>query len=54
MKFAASLIAYKFKEYTSVNIIGFNAPEWAITFYGTLFARAIATGIYTTNSPQVC
>ncbi len=54
MKFAASMIAYQFPQFTSVNIIGFNSPEWAIAFYGSLFARSIATGIYTTNSQQVC
>lgn len=50
MKFAASLIAYRFGQHTSVNIIGFNAPEWAIAFYGSLFAKCLPTGIYTTNS----
>lgn len=54
VRFAASLIAYKFPQYTSINIIGFNAPEWAIAFFGSLFCRSIATGIYTTNSQQVC
>lgn len=54
VRFAASLIAYKFPQYTSINIIGFNAPEWAIAFFGSLFSRSIATGIYTTNSQQVC
>lgn len=52
--FAASLIAYRFPEHTSINIIGFNSPEWAITFYGSLFARSLPTGVYTTNSLPVC
>lgn len=34
----------------SVNIIGFNAPHWNIAFYGSMFARCIPVGIYTTNS----
>ena len=50
VKFAASMIAYKFPQYTSINIIGFNSPEWAIAFFGGLFSRSISTGIYTTNS----
>ncbi len=54
VQFAASMIAYQFPEYSSINIIGFNAPEWAIAFLGGLFARSISTGIYTTNSQQVC
>lgn len=54
MNFAASLIAHRFPEHTSINIIGFNSPEWAITFYGSLFGRCLPTGIYTTNSDEVC
>jgi long-subunit acyl-CoA synthetase (AMP-forming) len=34
--------------------MGFNSPEWAYAFYGTLFAKSIATGIYTTNHKDVC
>lgn len=48
------MIAYQFNEFTSMNIIGFNSPEWAIAFFGGLFSRAIPTGIYTTNSQEVC
>ena len=54
MKFAASLIAFGATEYTSINIIGFNAPEWVITFMGSLFCRCLPTGIYTTNNKVVC
>lgn len=54
MGFAASLMAYGFPEFTSVNIMGFNSPEWLVAFAGSLFARSIATGIYTTNSQEVC
>ena len=34
----------------SVNIIGFNAPHWNIAFYGSIFAKCVPVGIYTTNS----
>lgn len=54
MAFASSLISYGFDEYTSLNIIGFNAPEWFITFYGAIFAKCLPTGIYTTNNQTVC
>jgi long-chain-fatty-acid--CoA ligase ACSBG len=47
-------VAFEFAEFTDVNIIGFNSPEWAIAFYGAIFARMIPTGIYTTNSAEVC
>ena len=37
-----------------MNIIGFNAPEWAIAFFGTMFANCIPSGVYTTNNPEAC
>lgn len=54
IRFAKSLIAFKFDEFTAINIIGFNAPEWMIAFYGSLFARCLPIGIYTTNNKQTC
>jgi long-chain-fatty-acid--CoA ligase ACSBG len=48
--FAKALIAAGCPEFTSVNIIGFNSPEWNISFLGSIFARSLPTGIYTTNS----
>lgn len=41
-------------ERSCVNIIGFNAPEWAIAFFGTIFANCVATGVYATNTPEAC
>lgn len=38
----------------AVNIIGFNAPEWNIAFFGSIFARCLPVGIYTTNHQTVC
>lgn len=40
--------------FSSVNIIGFNAPEWNIAFYGSIFGNYLPVGIYTTNSPDAC
>lgn len=53
-KFAKALIALKFAEFTSINIIGFNSPQWFFAFYGCLFARCIPIGIYTTNNTETC
>lgn len=39
---------------SAINIIGFNAPEWNITFFGSIFARCLPVGIYTTNHKSVC
>ena len=35
-------------------MIGFNAPEWLFAFFGSLFARCLPIGIYTTNNAQTC
>ena len=53
-KFACSLIKLGVEERSCVNLIGFNAPEWAIAFFGTIFANCIASGVYTTNGSEAC
>jgi long-chain-fatty-acid--CoA ligase ACSBG len=37
-----------------VNIIGFNAPEWAIAFFGTMMSNNIPSGVYPTNNAEAC
>lgn len=54
MRFAKALIAFKLEEFSAVNIIGFNAPEWSIAFFGSLFARCVPVGIYTTSNAATC
>lgn len=54
VKFAKSLIALNYPEFTVVNLIGFNMPEWNIAYMGSIFARCIPVGIYTTNSRSAC
>ena len=54
IRFAKSLINLGLPEFTGVNIIGFNSPEWAIAFHGSTFARCIPVGIYTTNNKEIC
>lgn len=34
--------------------MGFNAPQWFISFLGCVFAGGIGCGIYTTNSVESC
>lgn len=53
MNFAGALMDLGIED-CSVNIIGFNAPHWNIAFYGSMFARCVPVGIYTTNSKEVC
>jgi len=37
-----------------VNIIGFNSPEWMISYYGSMMGFYLPVGIYTTNTPDAC
>ena len=50
IKCAKSLVAVGLQERKAVNICGFNSPEWAIAFFATTFANAIASGVYATNT----
>lgn len=52
--FAKALMALKVNQGKSVNIIGFNSPEWAISFYGSIFGNYLPVGIYTTNNSDAC
>ena len=54
MKFACSLVHLNISQRASVNIIGFNAPEWAIAFFGSMFGNYIPSGVYPTNGPDAC
>ena len=44
----------KIDPWKAVNIIGFNSPEWNISFYGSIFANNVPVGVYTTNNPEAC
>jgi long-chain-fatty-acid--CoA ligase ACSBG len=52
--FAKSLHAIGVDSFKAVNIMGFNSPEWAISFIGSIFHNNIASGVYTTNGPEAC
>jgi long-chain-fatty-acid--CoA ligase ACSBG len=34
--------------------MGFNTPEWAIAFTGSIMHNNVVTGIYSTNAPDAC
>lgn len=52
--FAKTLIHLKVASFSTVNIIGFNSPEWLIANNGAILASCIAAGIYTTNTAEAC
>ena len=54
VSFAKSLVSLGIDERKAVNIMGFNAPEWAIAFYGSVFHNNVVSGVYITNGPAAC
>ena len=34
--------------------MGFNSPEWALSFTGGLLSNCIITGLYSTSEPAAC
>ena len=54
MAFAKGLTKLDVDERAVVNIMGFNSPEWAITFTGSALRNNIVSGVYTTNGATAC
>lgn len=52
--FAKGLQKMAVDERSVVNIMGFNSPEWAITFTGAILGNTIVSGVYTTNGAVAC
>lgn len=52
--FAKSLYKLGLKQKSVVNIMGFNSPEWVISFHGTYFINGISSGVYSTNGADAC
>jgi len=51
-RFARALIAIGVEPHEGVAIQGGNSPQWLIANVGSIFARAIPAGVYTTNSAE--
>ena len=54
MAFGKACAKLRVKEKSAVAIMGYNAPEWVIAFTGGIMYNCVATGIYTTNTPEAC
>ena len=52
--YAKGMISLGITPYAAVNIIGYNAPEWNIAFFGSIFGNYLPVGIYTTNNADSC
>ena len=54
VSFSKSLHQLGIEERKAVNIMGFNSPEWAISFYGSIFHNNVVSGVYITNGAAAC
>lgn len=54
MSFAKSMAFLNLKERSAVAIMGFNSPEWVISFMGGITYNCVGTGIYITNAADAC
>eukprot|EP00808_Paulinella_micropora_P002732 g81620.t1 len=54
MTVAKALIKLGVEQFQSINVIGFNSPEWFFSYIGAIAVGAKVAGIYTTNGPDAC
>ena len=52
LRFAKACHKLNVTEKSAVAIMGYNAPEWAIAFMGTIMNNNVNTGIYITNTAE--
>lgn len=52
--FSKSLTHLAVDERAVINIMGFNSPEWAISYYGGILHNNVVSGVYTTNGAEAC
>jgi long-chain-fatty-acid--CoA ligase ACSBG len=52
--FAKALHMVGIDERKCVNIMGFNSPEWAIVYLGSMMHNNVVSGVYTTNGIEAC
>lgn len=54
ISFAKALINIGVDPYKTVNILGFNSPEWFTAFMGGIYACVVPSGVYLTNNSETC
>lgn len=52
--FAKGLHEIGVDERKSINIMGFNSPEWVIAMFGANFHNNVVSGVYITNTAEAC
>jgi long-chain-fatty-acid--CoA ligase ACSBG len=51
-RFARAVTSLEIGSRKCVNILGFNSPEWAISYVGAVIADCVPVGVYTTSTPD--
>ena len=54
MRFAKACHHLGVTERSACCVMGFNAPEWAISYIGSIMNNNVNTGIYITNTAEAC
>lgn len=54
VNFAKAVISVGVEAYQTVNILGFNSPEWFFAFIGGIYACVVPVGVYLTNNSETC
>jgi len=54
VNFAKAVISIGVEAYQTVNILGFNSPEWFFAFIGGMYACVVPVGVYLTNNSESC
>ena len=52
--FAKALASLSVTKRSACCIMGFNSPEWAVAFMGSIMYETVSSGIYITNAPEAC
>lgn len=52
--FAKSMHQIGIDERSVTNVMGFNAPEWAIAYFGSILRNSPCSGVYATNGADAC
>ena len=52
--FSRACASLNVKKRSACCIMGWNSPEWAISFLGAIMYEAVSSGIYSTNAPDAC
>ena len=53
-RFSKALAKLNVTARSAVAVMGFNSPEWVMTFMGAICYNTVITGVYITNEPDAC